>query len=285
MTTATNTYRFDEYARIGQSLVMHGRYSDRLYLVQLASEDAPTMARRLKALARRRRYTKICAKVPAGSAGEFMRGGFSVEARIERYFADGQDALFMARFCCRRRAADHRDAAHSKVLEAAMSKAGRPARECGGHFAVGACGPEDAEAMAQLYARSFGAYPYPIHQASYLRRMLLEGHGLYLGAWHGRQLAAVAGAEIDHANRNAEMTDFATSAAFRGRGLASLLLDRLEAAARQAGVRTFFTVARASVAGMNVPFARGGYRFGGRLVNNTHFADGFESMNVWHKPA
>jgi hypothetical protein len=34
---------------------------------------------------------------------------------------------------------------------------------------------------------------------------------------------------------------------------------------------------------MNITFARMGYRFAGRWINNTHIGGQFEDMNVWYK--
>ncbi len=49
------------------------------------------------------------------------------------------------------------------------------------------------------------------------------------------------------------------------------------------GIRTAYTIARAVSYGMNITFARCGYQYGGRLVNNTDIAGSLESMNVWYK--
>jgi hypothetical protein len=42
-------------------------------------------------------------------------------------------------------------------------------------------------------------------------------------------------------------------------------------------------IARAPSFGMNITFARMGYSFAGRLINNTNIGGQFEDMNVWHK--
>jgi hypothetical protein len=34
---------------------------------------------------------------------------------------------------------------------------------------------------------------------------------------------------------------------------------------------------------MNITFAKLGYRYGGRLINNTNISGSIESMNVWYK--
>jgi hypothetical protein len=34
---------------------------------------------------------------------------------------------------------------------------------------------------------------------------------------------------------------------------------------------------------MNITFAKRGYNFGGRLINNTNICGGTETMNIWYK--
>ena len=79
------------------------------------------------------------------------------------------------------------------------------------------------------------------------------------------------------------MTDFATLPSHRGRGLATHLLGRMDGAARTAGERVAYTIARAVSFGMNITFARRGYAFGGTLVSNTQIGGAIESMNIWYK--
>jgi putative beta-lysine N-acetyltransferase len=143
--------------------------------------------------------------------------------------------------------------------------------------------PADATKMAALYRAVFPSYPFPILDPEYLRSSM-ENHVLYVGAeWDGT-LAALSAAEMDPSDKNAEMTDFATLPEFRRQGLARRLLARMEEKARNFGIRTAYTIARAGSPGMNLTFARSGYAFAGTLVNNTHIAGRIESMNVWYKP-
>ena len=52
---------------------------------------------------------------------------------------------------------------------------------------------------------------------------------------------------------------------------------------RQKNMRTAYTIARAISPGMNITFAKAGYKFSGTLINNTNISGGIESMNVWYK--
>jgi putative beta-lysine N-acetyltransferase len=79
------------------------------------------------------------------------------------------------------------------------------------------------------------------------------------------------------------MTDFATLPHFRGKGLATALLVDMENEMKNQKIRTLFTIARALSPGMNITFARCGYKYSGTLINNTQIFGHIESMNVWYK--
>jgi putative beta-lysine N-acetyltransferase len=96
-------------------------------------------------------------------------------------------------------------------------------------------------------------------------------------------MTAISAAEIDFNNHSAEMTDFATLAKQRSRGLAGCLLAKMEQAMIQQGITTLFSIARALSPAMNITFAKFGYTYGGTLVNNTNISGRIESMNIWYK--
>ena len=80
------------------------------------------------------------------------------------------------------------------------------------------------------------------------------------------------------------MTDFATRPEHRGQGLSEHLLGSMVTAMRSAGMKTAYTIARATSFPMNLTFARAGYAYGGTLLNNTGICGGVESMHVWYRP-
>ena len=79
------------------------------------------------------------------------------------------------------------------------------------------------------------------------------------------------------------MTDFATLSKYRGQGLASYLLKKMEREMIHQGMRTLFSIARALSPAMNMTFGNTDYLYGGTLVNNTNISGRIESMNVWYK--
>ncbi len=138
--------------------------------------------------------------------------------------------------------------------------------------------------MAEIYRRVFATYPFPIHDPEYLQSTM-HGATVYFGVWKDGKIAALSSAEMDPRSGSVEMTDFATLPEYRGNGLALFLLQKMEEEMKSRGIRSLYTIARAYSFGMNITFARNGYRFGGTLTNNTNICGNLESMNVWYKSA
>jgi len=273
----------DAMETIGSSLVQHGCGNDRVYLIKLHPDDAPEITGRLDELARSRGYSKIFAKVPAWGEERFLAAGYRMEAAIPRFYPEGDFACFMARYFSAERSREGQPELVRAVLAAADAEkpAAGPAPLPAG-CAVRLAGEADAAEMAALYGAVFASYPFPIDDPAFLRSSM-QASTVYFGVWQGANLVALSSAEIDYGSGSAEMTDFATLPEFRGRSLSLHLLQQMEAAMQSSGIRSLFTIARAYSYGMNITFARNGYRFGGTLTNNTNISGSLESMNVWHK--
>jgi putative beta-lysine N-acetyltransferase len=143
-------------------------------------------------------------------------------------------------------------------------------------------GPQDVEALAACYDMVFESYPFPIQEPAHLREEM-DGGTRFFTAWEGDRLVAASSMEPGGADGAVEMTDFATLSEYRGRGLATRLLAIMDRVGRASGRRVAYTIARAPSHGMNITFARRGYRYGGTLINNTQISGAIESMNVWYK--
>lgn len=243
---------------------------------------APGQSRRLlpllERLARVNGYGKIIAKVPRTHWHPFQSAGYIQEAVIPGLFDGRVDGLFAAKFFSRRR---RRASGRTRQEGVATGPAARPGG-IAGVPSVSVCTPEDADALAAIYRRVFASYAFPIHRPAYLRRMMAR-HARYYCIRFDRRPAAAAAAEIDAAGSNCEMTDFATLPEHGGRGLAQSLLRRMEREVRNRGVKTAYTIARADSRPMNRVFAKTGYRYAGRLTDNTQIAGRIRSMNVWYK--
>jgi putative beta-lysine N-acetyltransferase len=272
----------DRIESLGGSIVQHGPNSDRIYLMKLADGDAEQLADRLDALAARHGYSKILAKVPARAKQAFFDREYSIEARVPRFFDGREECLFLGKYLTQWRNEDPEAGLVQQVLRVAAEKAPLSVKQ-EPDLQVRVLEESQAEQMTELYARVFDSYPFPINEPGYIIETM-RSHVRYFGVFQGDTLLALASAEMDRDARNVEMTDFATLPEARGKGLAGVLLSKMETNMQEERIATSYTIARARSFGMNVVFARAGYTFGGTLVNNTDIAGGLESMNVWYKP-
>ena len=80
------------------------------------------------------------------------------------------------------------------------------------------------------------------------------------------------------------MTDFATLPSERGKGLAAILLNVLEEAAKNRGIKYLYTIARSRSMGMSKVFKNAGYELTGTLINSCTICGQFENMHIWCKP-
>ena len=273
----------DRIETIGSSQVHHGKHNNRIYLMKADQQELSWLIPRLDQLAEAKGYTKIFAKVPAWSKMDFIRQGYSTEAKIPMFYRGKGEAVFLGKYLCQKRRKENRQDLLKQIISTAQGKSSTECStelESGYRFRLAA--KEDVETMAELYQEVFDTYPFPIQDPSYLAQTMDENL-VYFGIWKNKRLLALASSEIDYQGQNAEMTDFATHPESRGQGLASYLLTMMEQQMAESGIKTVFTIARAYSYGMNITFAKQGYDYSGTLTNNTNISGQLESMNVWHK--
>ncbi len=273
----------DAIERFGDSLIQHGKANDRAYMMKIGKRDHPEIVDQAVSLALANHYSKVFVKAPAFAREAFIESSFVEEAKIPGLFQGKEDGFFLSKFLSAERQKEKRPDLLSEVLQSAQKKAGMMefATLSPGQFCL-IMGKDDVEKMANLYRKVFASYPFPIHDPAYLARTMDENL-VYYGIVADDRLIALASTEHDFDGQNAEMTDFATLPEFRGHGLASYLLHRMEQGIKRAGVKTAYTIARAYSFGMNITFAKHGYTYGGTLTNNTQISGDLESMIVWYK--
>jgi len=265
------------------SLLQHGHYNNRVYLMKIAPGDSQDIIRYADDLAQKERYTKIFAKVPASRQAIFATAGYTVEATVPFFYKGTEPAVFMAKYSDPARATPHDAKELADVLTEVSGYAGeRSSHAIPEGFFLGQVQAEDAPDIASLYRLVFETYPFPVFDPEYIRKTMTENIR-YFVIKKSHMLAAVASCEIDSENRNIEVTDFATNPLFRGRGFAGILLRSMETEMKQEGIRLSYTIARAIFRPINAVFAGAGYQFGGMLPNNTNISGSMESMNVWYR--
>ncbi len=267
------------------ALIQHGPLSQRIYLMKIKNAEPAQLVPALNQLAQEQGYTKIFAKIPRADAEPFMNAGYEQEAEIPEFYQGRTDAVFLGFYLDNQRKLEKEKEQLEQNLKLAQQKS-RPKRpdqplEPGAVMRI--CQPEDAERMAEIYQKVFASYPFPIHEPEYLKQTMNENI-IYYGIELDGNLVSLSSAETDPDSASVEMTDFATLPSYRSRGYAQKLLAYMDNQLARQAFKTAYTIARSASAGMNITFARQGYTYTGRLINNTNIAGKIESMNVWHKP-
>jgi beta-lysine N6-acetyltransferase len=268
---------------INGSVVQHGPHNNRIYLMRLDPDDTRALIAVLDRMALKNGYGKIIAKIPAPEWNAFKRADYSREAVVPGFFRGKTDGYFISKyFSDRRRKAPAPDklvklvAAAEDPAEDTTDSTGRALRR------IVSCSPSDAGEMSTLYRRVFASYPFPIGRPAYLKRIMKSGVRYFSIRVEG-EIAAIAATEVDRAGKNVEMTDFATLPKWRGMGFAGMILRHMDRTARELGIKTAYTIARAASHGINSVFKKNRYTYSGFLKNNTQICGSVESMTVWYK--
>ncbi len=278
----------DRIESIGSgSVIQHGKFNDRIYLMKLDKGDCPGILKVLGSLARREGYTKIFGKVPESAAPLFFSDGYMMEAFIPGFYQRREAAFFVSKYLDSDRLMEVERTRLEELGTLLELKPGATERVGntlinGRRFGIRQLDGSESVPIARLYREVFKSYPFPIHDPGYIARSMEKGTR-YFGVSRGGKLIALASAEIDRKGSNAEMTDFATLPDFRGNNLAQLLLKAMEKEMRLTGIQTLYTIARLHSPAMNRTFLKLQYHYAGTLIRNTQIAGRVESMNVYYK--
>lgn len=273
---------YDTIETLDGAMIQHGPLNKRIYVMKLGAAEPGTLLPRLDAMASQNGYTKIFAKVPRTCVDAFKQHGYKKEAQVPGFFNGTQWACFMAKYFCPRRKIASDAGRLDEVMKITIQKCSSRPELGAGRTLLRPCAEEDVEQMIAVYKKVFPSYPFPIHDPDYLLETM-NSHVAYFAVEEDGRIVALSSAEMDTHAGNAEMTDFATLPEMRGNNYAIHLLEYMEARMRDRGMKTAYTIARAASPGMNITFARAGYAYGGRLINNTNISGKIESMNVWYK--
>ncbi|WP_407355016.1 putative beta-lysine N-acetyltransferase [Methanolobus sp. WCC5] len=273
----------DQVIKIDGSVIQHGPFNDRVYLMKLAPDNPQHMVSVIEDIAHDNGYSKIFSKIPASAKELFLNNGHIEEATIPGFFNGCENGSFMAKYLSEQRHIEANPGKRKEVLRIALSKSDTPGRtELSSEEECILCTEKDAAEMADLYRQVFPSYPFPIYDPVYLISTMSEDF-VYFSIKKKGKIVALSSCEMDPGNSNVEMTDFATLPEARGRGYSYRLLEEMGKEMKNRGIRTAYTIARSGSYGMNTAFSRYSYTYAGTLLNNTNISGGIESMNVWYK--
>ena len=275
---------YDTITEINGTLIQHGTFNNRVYLMKLADNRVPETIEEIEKLVGDNEYTKVIGKIPIWARSCFQKLGYRVEASIPNFYNGREDVFFMAKYFSPERKIEKHAETIKEVLDAASAKEAQGVTsEIKPPFEFAGADLSDAQEIAGVYRQVFESYPFPIHEVDYIRKTMQE-NVVYFCIRENGKIISVASSEMDVEAENVEMTDFATLHEHRGNSFAVFLLEKMEEAMRERGIKTAYTIARALSFGMNITFARLGYSYGGTLTNNTDICGELQSMNIWYKP-
>ncbi len=274
---------FDKIEKLGNSVIQHGKYNSRVYLMKLDVRETDRVIQAIGSLAGEKKYDRIIAKIPKAVESQFQSAGFTTQAEIPAFYLGLKPMVFMAKNLNPDREIDTDQRQRERVLNTSLEASEEWLAGYKSNYTLREAHADKAEEIAQLYAKVFDTYPFPIIDPDYIKETM-RSNVRYFTYVSGNNIIAVASSEMDRSAKNVEMTDFATGPEYRKGGLASSLLFSMERVMIVEGFLTAYTICRAVSYGMNLVFAKNGYHYGGTLINNTNISGQIESMNIWYKP-
>lgn len=280
----------DIITKIGNSTIQHGEHNSRIYLMSFSKKDFPSIIDKLDIMASENGYSKIFAKIPSFAKEKFIENGYKVEASIPRCRNGQKRIYFMGKYFDKSRMIDDKIEDIHKILDTAKTKenAENDIRlDLPNGFKYEICNESHIYQMADIYRKVFVTYPFPINNPEYIRKTMDENF-IYFSIMKNDEIVALSSSEMDINLQNVEMTDFATLPEYQSKGFAQYLLYKMEEEMKRKNMQIAYTISRAMSYGVNILFAKMGYRYGGTLTNNTNISvtkdtNNFESMNVWHR--
>lgn len=267
----------------GNSIIQHGKYNDRIYVLKSDEKNYNDFIIFLEKLAAEKKYGKIFVKINEDYKNFFIKNSYFQEAFIPSFYKNKKGVCFVSKFLSKERQNFRDKNEIFKVTQFVLEKSGEAKQIIlSSKYKIKKMAKEDIFLMVEIYKQVFESYPFPIFNSEYILETM-QSHIDYYGVYYNQKLIALSSCEMDIENKNAEMTDFATVLEHRGNNLSFHLLVTMEKEAFKKGIKTFYTIARANSIGMNMAFAKNGYEFAGTLVNNSNIGGKIETMNVWYK--
>ena len=284
--------KIDSFDSLGNSIIQHGKFNDRIYLMKLSKRDLPNIVEDLDKMALKEGYSKIVAKVPVFAKDEFIKNDYIIEAHIPKFYNGRESVYFMGKYFTESRMFDSRIEEINEVLETAtlyekekLYKNTEFNLPIGFNYTI--YDKSRSHQIADVYKKVFDRYPFPINDPAFIVKTMDENF-IYFGIQKEDDIVALSSTEMDIDSQNVEMTDFATLPKYQGKGFAHYLLYKMEDEMIKRNIKVAYTISRAMSYGANIIFAKMKYKFCGTLYNNTNIStentlENFESMNVWYK--
>lgn len=231
----------------------------------------------------KQRFSKLIAYGKPKNSDHWEELGFQNEATIHGFFENGKDAEIWSYYLDSERSKPESEEQISSVLITAKNKKIALPKKPEG-YKTKVASKEDAKQISEFLKKTFSDYPSDLSE-EYIQDNIKKQTTHYRMIFdQENKLASVASAEINHEQKNAELTDCATDPIHRNKGLIGYNLTLLENdVLNHFQIKDLYTMARAREYGMNCAFAKLGYQFTGTLTKNCRMPTGWESINIWCK--
>jgi len=285
---STKTFDLEIDSRNGPVNAIYDPYNRRLKLFDTTIADLASDENLLLSLSSGLNfqvYTKLVVYATGGRREMWHRHGFLREGMIKGFYdGSGNAELWTCYQDYDRSTPDNQQALNKKIEIARARRFVEPSLKRGYKSEIAT--PDDAREIVKLMKLAFEDYPTPIGITLFQKEMKAGDRMFRYIKNSGDEIVSVASAEIDHERKNAELTDCVTHTDERGRGHMLYILSELENdLEREHGITSTYSLTRAGEQGINNSFAGLGYMYTGRLFNNCRMPDGWESMNIWCRPA
>ncbi len=257
-------------------------YNRRLKVLNYKVTDFASMTKRLVWLAKHNNFDKIFVKARKRDFQQFLSHGYVLEGVLPYYF-NGDDAYVLSRFSSKSRAISKTLLDESKLIEELIydTEKKKPSKLEKGIKIITAT-YDHIPQLTFIYRRIFETYPSPLTNPDYVKSAM-DRNVIYKIAMKNNEAIAAASADVNAKYSNAEMTDCATANKAQGKGIMKHMLLALEKELKRKGIKTAYTLARATSMGMNKVFFRLNYEYSGRLIKNCDIFGSYEDMNIWVK--
>lgn len=274
----------DNIEKIGESLIQHGKYNNRVYVMKLHPGDVPYIIGELNNLAIKNGYSKIFAKIQSNVLPHFISQNYLIEAYIPGFYKNKTDCVFVSKFLTeKRKQFNSNELSDFSQLVKTSEVSSKLKYKNSLKYILEKLGQDDIEEITGVFRKVFKTYPFPIYNPKYIEQTMLSHNMNYFGVRDGGKLIGVSTSEVDIGNSNTEMTDFAVLPEYRGQNLAFHMLAKMEQDVKYSGIETAYTIARLKEPGMCKTFLKMGYKYTGTLINNTNICGSVESMNIFYK--
>ncbi len=271
----------DKYKTIDNIEVYFDEFNERIKIVDSKEISTETLDK-IKEYSIEKKVGKIISNCRSEDWEVFINNGFEIEGTIDGYFK-GNSALCMSYFIdSERKVREEYEKKEDIIRESKLKKNSYKPLEELENYEIRSANEKDAKELSKLFEKIFSTYPTPVYDSDYIKETMKEKI-LYKVAVKDGEIVAVASADLDVKNLNAEITDCATNPDFESKGMVSNIIYQLEKELKKRGYKSLYSLARAINPGINAVFSKHNYIYNGRLVKNCNICGGFEDMNIWEK--